>query len=144
MATDLLKDKTSKVLTSMSVPISLGMLSTFLFQVIDTYFVGKLGPDALAALSFSSTVYFLVVGLFMGLSVGVSIIIGTAKGAGNTEKVNQTSLIALLLSFLLALFLSGAMIYYVEPIFITMGASSTVLPPWSSCISPPYFMECLC
>ncbi len=139
MATDLLKDKTSKVLTSMSVPISLGMLSTFLFQVIDTYFVGKLGPDALAALSFSSTVYFLVVGLFMGLSVGVSIIIGTAKGAGNTEKVNQTSLIALLLSFLLALFLSGAMIYYVEPIFITMGASSTVLPLVKLYIAPIFY-----
>ena len=66
----------------MSLPISIGMLSTFLFQVIDTYFVGQLGADALAALSFASTLYFLVVGWFMGLAVGVSIIIGTAKGGG--------------------------------------------------------------
>ncbi len=76
MEIDLLRDKTSKALISMSLRISIGMLSTFLFQVIDTYFVNQLGANALAALGFASTVYFLLVGLFIGLSVGVSIIIG--------------------------------------------------------------------
>ncbi len=66
---DLLKDRTGKALISMSLPISIGMLSTFLFQVIDTYFVGQLGGKALAALSFASTFYFLLVGLFIGLSL---------------------------------------------------------------------------
>ena len=61
---DLLYDQTNKALISMSLPISIGMLSIFLFQVVDTYFVGQLGANALAALSFASTVYFLMVGLF--------------------------------------------------------------------------------
>ena len=61
MTTDLIKGKTNKVLLSMSLPISIGMLSTFLFQVVDTYFVGQLGANELAALSFASTIYFLVV-----------------------------------------------------------------------------------
>ncbi|MBL4708238.1 MAG: MATE family efflux transporter [Flavobacteriales bacterium] len=128
MATDLINDKTNKVLLSMSVPISIGMLSTFLFQVIDTYFVGKLGANELAALGFASTIYFLVVGLFIGLSVGVSIIIGTAKGANNIKKVNQTAVIALLISLFLAGLFATLGISFVDPIFTLMGADETILP----------------
>ena len=68
MASDLLSGSTSKALLSMSVPISIGMLSTFLFQVIDTYFVGQLGANELAALSFASTVYFLLVGFVVEIT----------------------------------------------------------------------------
>ncbi len=76
----ILTDKTNKVLVSMSVPISMGMLSTFLFQIVDTIFVGQLGAEAVTALSFSSTLFFLLVGTFIGLAVGVSIRVGVLSG----------------------------------------------------------------
>jgi len=135
----ILEQKTNKALISMSVPISIGMLSTFLFQVIDTYFVGQLGPDALAALSFASTLYFLIVGLFIGLSVGVSIIIGTAKGRRDDEKVNQTAIIALLISFVSAGIFSGLGIYFVDAIFTIMGADATTLPLIKQYIIPLFY-----
>lgn len=139
MATDLIKDKTNKVLLSMSLPISIGMLSTFLFQVVDTYFIGQLGANALAALSFASTIYFLVVGLFMGLAVGVSIIIGTATGAGASKKVNQTTVIAILLSICSAILFAFLAIYFVEPIFRLMGADATTLPLVKQYIIPLFY-----
>ena len=125
---DLLKDKTNKALLSMSLPISIGMLSTFLFQVIDTYFVGQLGPDALTALSFSSTLYFLLVGLFMGLSVGVSIIIGQAMGENNKPKVLQTVKVGLLLSFILSVSIAGISIVFTDHLFSLLGATEEILP----------------
>ena len=112
----------------MSLPISVGMLSTFLFQVIDTYFVGQLGADALAALSFASTVYFLLVGLFIGLSVGVSIIIGIATGAQDLDKVRKTTLIAIGMCFILASICSILGITFVDTIFQFLGAEAAVLP----------------
>jgi putative MATE family efflux protein len=139
MKTDLLKDKTNTVLFSMSLPISIGMLSTFLFQVVDTYFVGQLGANALAALSFASTVYFLIVGLFIGLSVGVSIIIGTAKGAKDLRKVNQTTIISLMLSIILSIVFSALGIYFVEPIFELMGADPITLPLVKLYIIPLFY-----
>ena len=139
MKNSILEQKTSKTLMSMSVPISIGMLSTFLFQVVDTYFVGQLGQDALAALSFASTIYFLVVGLFMGLAVGVSIIIGTAKGANDTNKVNQTAVIALVLSLISAILFAFLGIYLVEPIFVMMGADSATLPLVKQYIIPLFY-----
>lgn len=126
--TDILKDNTNKALISMSVPISIGMLSTFLFQVIDTYFVGQLGPEALAALSFSSTVYFLMVGLFIGLSVGVSVIVGQAMGASDLAKVRQSSWIAAVLCFGLTALFAMVIILSIDPIFTFMGAEASILP----------------
>jgi putative MATE family efflux protein len=126
--TDILKDKTYKALTAMSIPISMGMLSTFLFQIVDTYFVGKLGGNALAALSFSSTIFFVLVGLFIGLSVGVSIIVGQAVGAGDHLKVFKTLKISIVLSFLLSVLFSVLFIVFIDPIFTFMGANSEVLP----------------
>lgn len=112
----------------MSLPISVGMLSTFLFQVIDTYFVGQLGANALAALSFSSTVYFLLVGLFIGFSVGVSVIVGKAAGVADQAKIQKVTMVALLLCFSIAAFCSAIGIVFIEPVFTLLGASMELMP----------------
>ena len=133
---DILKDKTHKVLISMSLPISIGMLSTFLFQVIDTYFVGQLGAESLAALSFSSTIYFLLVGIFIGLSVGVSIIIGKSTGERDVEKVKKTALIAISLSLILSISLVSLGLFFVEEIFQALGAEEEIIPYIKAYIIP--------
>ena len=74
------------MLVRMAAPISMGMLSTFLFQIVDTYFVGQLGSAELAALAFSSTAYLVFVSLFMGLSVGVSAVVAKAVGSGQRDR----------------------------------------------------------
>ncbi len=126
--TDILHDDTNKVLVSMSMPISIGMLSTFLFQVIDTYFVGQLGANSLAALSFSSTVYFLLVGLFIGLSVGVSVIVGQAIGEGDRPKVFKTVKIGIGLCIVLSIGISFIVIAFINPLFSILGATEDILP----------------
>lgn len=138
MATDLLRESTDKVLMSMSVPISIGMLSTFLFQVIDTYFVGQLGANELAALSFASTVYFLLVGLFIGLSVGISTIIGKSAGGGDREKVKRTTILSLLVTLLLSGLFALVGINTVEPLFQMLGANNTILPLIEQYMIPLY------
>lgn len=124
----ILKDKTSKVLLQMSFPISIGMLSTFLFQVIDTYFVGKLGGNALTALSFSSVLYFIIVGLFMGLAIGVSTLLGKAVGEKDNIKKEQFSIIGLFLCFSTTILVAGSIYFFSNPIFSLLGAPSDILP----------------
>lgn len=126
--TDIRLQKTEKALVSMSVPISIGMLSTFLFQVVDTFFVGQLGADALAALSFSSTLYFLMVGLFMGFSVGISILVGEASGKGEASRVSSFASIGVTVAVLLSVGFSAVILLFLEPIFVLLGASSFLFP----------------
>ncbi len=138
MTTNFLDGSTNKAMISMSVPISIGMLSTFLFQVIDTYFVGQLGAEQLAALSFASTVYFLLVGLFIGLTIGVSIIVGTAFGETDFQKGKCANSISILLALLLSVILSGIGIISIKPLFTILGASGQILDYIASYMVPLY------
>lgn len=128
MNKDYSKQPSRKILLGMSIPISLGMLSTILFQIFDTYFVGTLGPLPLTALGFASTVYFLMIGLFIGFSVGISIIIGKAFGGGELSLVKKVSGLSLIIGFLIAGLLSAVGMLYVDDIFGLMGARQVLLP----------------
>ncbi|NRA86679.1 MAG: MATE family efflux transporter [Rhizobiales bacterium] len=126
--TNLIKTPVNKMLFLMAVPISLGMLSTFLFQVVDTFFVGTLGSGELAALAFSSSIYFLFIALFIGISVGLSSVVAKATGAADLQSAqNQTSL-TLLFVFILSIILSFIGGQRINTIFTFLGADSKVLP----------------
>ena len=112
----------------MSAPISLGMLSTFLFQVVDTWFVGRLGTAELAALSFSSALFFLLVGLFIGLSVGASSLVARALGEGNPSLAARLSRTSVVLAGTLAAVLGLAGLLTISPVFGLLGAGAAILP----------------
>jgi len=116
------------MLLRMAAPISLGMLSTFLFQIVDSYFVGMLGSNELAALAFSSSAFFLFASLFMGFSVGVSAVIAKAVGAHEREKAVTLTMVSLALVALVSISLSFAGRQFIDPTFSILGASVEVLP----------------
>ena len=127
-SSSMLQAPVSRTLLLMSAPISLGMLSTFLFQVLDTYFVGKLGAMPLAALGFAATVYFLLVGLFMGMAVGVSSLVGGALGQGDEHLARRYTTLSIVISIVLSVALSGLGLVTVEPLFSLLGAKSKLIP----------------
>jgi putative MATE family efflux protein len=112
----------------MAAPVSLGMLSTFLFQIVDTYFVGQLGSSALAALSFSTVVYFVLLSIFMGLSVGTSAVVAKSAGKNEREESAKLAMAALLLTTALSVGLCGLGLATIDPMFIALGADSETLP----------------
>lgn len=98
----MLEQPVNKMLLKMAAPISLGMLSTFLFQIVDTYFVGQLGSAELAALAFSSTAYLLFLSVFMGLSVGVSAVVAKTMGEGGPDRARGLTMASLALVLILS------------------------------------------
>jgi len=124
----LLNAPVNKMLLLMSAPISLGMLSTFLFQLVDTYFIGKLGSQPLAALGFAAGVYMLLVGLFMGMAVGVSSLVAGALGKEELHLARRYTTISLVLSTIIAIGLSALGILFLEPLFLGLGAEAKLIP----------------
>ena len=116
------------MLFRMAAPISLGMLSTFLFQIVDTYFVGKLGSAELAALAFSSTAYLLFLSVFMGLSVGVSAVVATTMGSGDRSLARGLTMVSLGLVLILSVGLSYGAYAAIVPMFTALGAAPDILP----------------
>ena len=72
-----------------AVPLFIGNLFQQLYNTADALIVGRLlGNDALAAVSATGTLIFLVVSLFNGIAVGAGVVISRYYGARETEKLS--------------------------------------------------------
>ena len=67
-----------------AVPTSVGMFFQTMFNFVDTYFAGQLHTDALAALSLSFPVFFLLIAVGSGLAQGGTALIANSLGSGDT------------------------------------------------------------
>ncbi|UCF85503.1 MAG: MATE family efflux transporter [Desulfobacteraceae bacterium] len=77
---DLTKGSIPKLLLRLSGPIVFSMLMFTLYLMVDLYFVGRLGPDAVAAVSISGNAFFVILGLSFILGIGGMALIAQAFG----------------------------------------------------------------
>lgn len=125
---DMVRDNVASALFRLVLPMIPGTLSIVLFNLADTYFVGQLGADPLAAMSFSFPVVLISGGLAMGLGIGTSTLVSQALGREEREEAKRISSRAHLLAFILVLLLSVAGLAVITPLFTAMGATAEVLP----------------
>ncbi|MFC6905182.1 MATE family efflux transporter [Halalkalicoccus tibetensis] len=72
-----------KPLVVLSAPIVGSQVLNVGYNLADTYWVGRLGADAVAALSYAWVIVFLMVSVGGGLTVAGTILVSQNKGAGN-------------------------------------------------------------
>ncbi|MEM6733290.1 MAG: MATE family efflux transporter, partial [Myxococcota bacterium] len=70
-----------KALLRLGGPMIIGIVAVLSISLADTYFVGLLGTDALAALSFTFPVTFTIASLSVGLGAGASSVVSRSLGA---------------------------------------------------------------
>ena len=132
------KDKSATLLTegsiwkrivAFAVPIFLGNLFQQLYNTADSLIVGNfVGSDALAAVSSSGNLIFLVVGFFSGISMGAGVVIARYYGARSKEEVSLAvhTLTAFGLAAGVVLTIVGVMV--TPQILRWMGTPETVFP----------------
>ncbi len=125
---NLTADSVPKTITAMTLPMIMGMLSIVAFNLIDTFFIGKLGTKALAAMSFTLPVVMLQGAISMGLGVGASAVISQAIGRKDTDSVKRLTTDALILSLSLVIIIVIIGLVTIDPLFRSMGASEIHLP----------------
>ena len=78
----------AKQLISFAVPLLLGNLFQQLYNTADALIVGNLlGNSALAAVTGTGTLVFLLVGFFGGISMGAGVVVSRFFGSRETEKM---------------------------------------------------------
>ena len=105
-----------------------GILGMIAFSLVDTYFVGQLGPNELAAMGYVLPVAMVVMGLSFGLGTGAATVVARAMGQGDRYRVQRLTTDALTLSLLIVAALIVTGLLTMEPIFRLLGASPAVLP----------------
>lgn len=111
---------------ALALPILLANLLQSAYQLIDAYWVGKLGGDAVAAVSISFPVTFLMISLGTGFAIAGSTLIAQYVGAKNWKMVDHVAAQTLLMVSIVSIIL-GWIGYFATPwILEKMGASSSV------------------
>ena len=95
-----------RALLTLAGPIVLGNLLQTGYQLVDAFWVGRLGAGAVAAVAVSFPINFLLMGLGAGFSVAGAVLVGQNFGAGNLKMVNHIAAQTLLLETGLALVLT--------------------------------------
>lgn len=98
-------------LLEISWPVVLANLLHISYQLVDFFWVGRLGSAALAAVSVSFPILFLMLGTGFGLSIAGSVFIAHYAGARRPQEVNHASAQTLIL--MLALALASSVIGYI-------------------------------
>jgi putative MATE family efflux protein len=108
-------------------PVSLGFFFNTMYNVLDTYFGGRISTQALAALSLSFPVFFLIIVFDSGTSTGTTAIIANALGAGEFEKAKKYSAQSLSFAFILSIVVTVAGILISPWLFHLLGATAEYL-----------------
>jgi putative MATE family efflux protein len=127
MERDLTTGNVQPLLLKLSLQMMVGMIGMVIFNLVDAYFVGQLGPDELAAMGFTQPVVFLQAAISMGLGVGTASVISHLIGRGDHAKVRRQATDSLILSFLIVLIFVCIGLLTMDILFSAMGAEGKVL-----------------
>ncbi len=107
------------------------MMAAFLlntgFNIVDTIFVGRLSPLALAAISVTFPVVFVMIALASGVGIGVTSLIARLLGAKRKREAEITAEHGLLLGVVLALVFTVSGLTFSRPLFILIGATPEMM-----------------
>ena len=114
-------------LVHLGAPMVVGIIAVLSISLVDAWFVGKLGLEPLAALSFTFPVVFSIASVAIGLGAGAASVVSRAIGTGDRHRVQRLATDSLLLSVLVVAALSTLGWFTIEPLFYAMGARDQVL-----------------
>ncbi|MBW2562242.1 MAG: MATE family efflux transporter [Deltaproteobacteria bacterium] len=125
---DLGKDPIGILLLKMSLPSVVAMLVMALYNVVDAFWIGKISPEAIAALTICFPIQMLFGAIGVGTGVGAGSFTSRMFGAGKTLKANRTAGQVIFLSALFGVIIIVLGTVFSEPVLIFFGATEEVLP----------------
>ncbi|MFC4549263.1 MULTISPECIES: MATE family efflux transporter [Halorussus] len=113
-AVDLTDGDLLKPLVVLSLPLVLSQMMQTAYNLADTFWVGRLGQDAVSALSFSWPLVFLMISIGGGFTIAGTVLVAQSKGAGRDEEVDH---------------IAGQTIAFVTLVSVAFSALGYVLTP---------------
>jgi len=112
----------------LAIPIIISNMLQTAYQVVDTFWVGRLSAEAVAAVSFCFPISFLLIALGGGLPLAGTVLLAQYTGRGDDEAMNHVAAQTFLMVFLISLVLAAIGYTLATPMMRLMGAAPDVLP----------------
>ncbi|MFQ6606295.1 MAG: MATE family efflux transporter [Fidelibacterota bacterium] len=135
----------SRALWTLALPIMAGIGIQTLYNLVDMIFIGRLKGHGIAAVAFNMPLFFLVLGLTMGLGSGVTSAIAQFIGAKDKVNADNAAEHALMMGLVISTILASIGLIYGREILAMLGATAELLPlSWSYlqviCLGLPFMV----
>lgn len=98
-----------------------------LISFVDTMMVGVLGPSAIAAVGITAQPRLIILATILSFNVGVTAVVSRKKGSGDQDGANSCLKQCMIISALMALFLSCCGILFARPLLSFAGAGADII-----------------
>lgn len=117
-----------QLVCSLAVPTIISMLITSFYNMVDTFFVGRINTSATAAVGvvFSLMAIIQAIGFFFGHGSGNYI--SRQLGAQNTEEASKMASIGFFSALIAGAILAGCGLIFIKPLALLLGSTETILP----------------
>jgi putative MATE family efflux protein len=117
-----------KALIALAVPIIGANILQSAYQLVDTFWLGRLGAEAVAAVSLSFPIIFLLISIGGGLAIAGTILVAQYKGSNNQKQVDHVAGQTMVAMLTASIIVTIAGYLLSKPIMVLMGAAPDVLP----------------
>ena len=119
----------SKRMVSFALPLLLGNLFQQLYNTVDSLIVGNfLGSTALAAVSSSGSLIFMLIGFFSGISAGAGVVVSRYFGAEDEDGIHCAVHTTVAFGLVAGVVMTVAGILLSPQILLWMGTPESVMP----------------
>ncbi len=115
------------LIAQLAIPASIGMFFNTMYNVVDTYFSGLISTEAIAALSLSFPVFFVILAIGFGISTGTTALIANALGAGDEVESRLYAVQSVSFTIILSMLLMVLGLFSAPFLFKILGAEGSYL-----------------
>lgn len=138
-----------RVIGAMAIPTIISMLLTSMYNLVDTFFVGKINTQSTAAVGIVFSVMFFVQAFSFFFGNGSGNYISRQFGAQNTKDAEVMASTGLFYTLVFSLIVMLLGWFFLEPISILLGSTPTILPYTRqylgiSLLGTPFIMGTFC
>lgn len=117
-----------RLILSLAIPSTITILITHIYNLVDTYFVGRLGTSASGAVGIVFGVMAILQAFGFMYGQGAGNIVSHLLGAREEEQANQVSSIALFAAAVTGITISMIGVCLMRPILYGLGSTATIFP----------------
>ena len=115
-------------LVNQTLPAIIGVAAIMSIGIVDAYFIGQLGSEPLAAISFIFPVAVASTSLGVGVMVGINSVVARALGEGDQEKAARRANFGIVFAVLCGAAMGLALWLAIDVIFTAMNAPAHLMP----------------
>lgn len=118
----------NQAIWKLAIPTMLAMLIQVIYNMTDTFFIGKLNdPNMVAAISLAFPIFMIVQATGNIFAIGGASLISRLLGRGETEKASHAGAIAFWTAFAVCATVAVIGLIFTKPILLSVGASENTI-----------------